>query len=114
LLFCRRYPGVSVLTNHVIYVHEIIEQALRFAQGFSLDPSSFGLDEIDRVGPGGDFLRAPLTRKHYRQAYYSSPIFERWSLEKWAAEGRPAAIQVLREYTRQVLSELQARKITAN
>jgi trimethylamine:corrinoid methyltransferase-like protein len=49
-----------------------------------------------------------LTRKLYRQAYYSSPIFERWSLEKWAAEGRPAAIQILREYTRQVLSELQA------
>jgi trimethylamine--corrinoid protein Co-methyltransferase len=93
---------------NVVYAHEIIEQARRFASGFSLDPVELGLNEIDQAGPGGDFLRAPLTRKRYRSAYYNSPIFSRWSMEKWAAEGRPGAGEVLRQYTLNLLEDLDA------
>ena len=95
-------------------VHEIIEQALRFAQGFALDESSAGLEEIDRVGPAGDFLLAPSTKARFRQrnllpsAYYTSPIFPRWSLEKWQAQGSPPAIDRLRSHTQNLLESLQA------
>lgn len=82
-----------------VYAHEVIAQALRFAEGFLLDEEAIGLDEIDQVGPGGNFLLAGQTRRHYREAYYTSPIFPRWSLEKWRAEGRPRADERLREYT---------------
>ncbi|MEW5872619.1 MAG: trimethylamine methyltransferase family protein [Chloroflexota bacterium] len=92
--------------TNVVYVHEIISQALRFSQGFPLDEAALGLEEIDQTGPAGDFLLSPSTLANFRQAYYSSPIFPRWSLEKWQAQGSPAAIQVLREYTRQVLQSL--------
>ena len=92
--------------TNVVYVHEIIEQALRYSQGFTLDEASLGLDEIIQIGPGGSFLSSKLTRQHYRKAYYSSPIFPRWSMEKWETQGRPAAGQVLREYTVDVLATL--------
>ena len=93
--------------TNVVYVHEIIEQALRYAQGFALDEASMGLDEILQIGPGGSFLTSRLTRQHYRKAYYPSPIFPRWSMEKWEAQGRPAAQKVLREYTLDVLAGLK-------
>jgi trimethylamine--corrinoid protein Co-methyltransferase len=94
--------------TNVIYVHEIIDQALRFSRGFALDEASLGLDEILQAGPGGNFLATRLTRQVYRQAYYPSPIFPRWSMEKWESQGRPAAGQVLREYALDQLAGLGA------
>jgi len=93
--------------TNVVYVHEIIEQALRYAQGFMLDEASLGLVEIIQNGPGGSFLSGKLTRQHYRHAYYSSPIFPRWSMEKWQAQGQPPAGQVLRDYAMNVLDTLK-------
>jgi trimethylamine--corrinoid protein Co-methyltransferase len=93
---------------NVVFVHEVIEQALRFAQGIRLDDASIDMDEIGKVGPGGNFLLSELTLKLYRSAYYSSPIFPRWSLEKWQEQGRPRAIDLLRSYTRQLMAELDA------
>jgi trimethylamine--corrinoid protein Co-methyltransferase len=84
---------------NVVYAHEIIAHALRLAEGFALDEASVGLEQIEQAGPGGNFLRSELTQKLFRQAYYSSPLFPNYSLEKWQAEGEPKAIERLREYT---------------
>jgi trimethylamine--corrinoid protein Co-methyltransferase len=92
--------------TNVVYAHEIIDQALRFSQGFSLSTDDIGLEEIIKAGPNGSFLSSKLTRKFYRDAYYPSQIFPRLSLEKWEALGRPAAIDVLRRYTLARLDEL--------
>lgn len=84
---------------NVIYAHEIIAHVLRLADGFVLDDERVGLDEIEQAGPGGNFLRSGLTQKLFRQAYYSSPFFPNYSLEKWQAEGEPQAIERLRQHT---------------
>jgi len=94
--------------TNTVYVHEIIDQALRFTQGFQLDDEAACLDEIHAAGPGGNFLLAPSTLRLFRQAYYTSPIFPRWSMEKWLDEGRPPAIDLLREHTQRLLEDLQA------
>jgi trimethylamine--corrinoid protein Co-methyltransferase len=93
---------------NLVFVHEVIEQALRFAQGIRLDDASVDLDEIVKVGPGGNFLLSELTLKLYRSAYYTNPIFPRWSLEKWQEQGRPKVIDLLRSHTCQVMAELHA------
>ncbi|MBP1704076.1 MAG: putative trimethylamine methyltransferase, partial [Chloroflexi bacterium] len=90
----------------VVYAHEIISQALHIANGFSLDEASAVLEEISQIGPGGSFLSARSTLSRYRNAYYSSPVFTRYSLEKWQVLGQPSAERVLREYTCQLLEEL--------
>src|ERR1051326_3300835 len=68
--------AISPLT--FIYCHEIIDQALRFANGFQLDDAHVGLDEIHKVGPGKGYVSAPTTLKRYKNGYYVSPIFPRW------------------------------------
>ncbi len=93
---------------NAVYVHEIIRQALMYAEGFQLDEATACLEEIHQVGPGGHFLETATTLKNYRKAYYTSPIFPRWSMEKWMDQGQPKAIDLLRQYTRQLLSELKA------
>jgi len=94
--------------TNTVYVHEIIDQAIRYANGFALDDEALVLDEIESIGPGGSFLTARSTLREYRRAYYNSPIFSRWSMEKWVAEGRPPAIDLLRKYTAALLDDLKA------
>ncbi len=89
----------------VVYAHEIITQSLRFAAGFELDDASVALDEIDQVGPGGNFLITEQTLKNYRTAYYNSPMFPNMSMESWVAKGRPDASKLLRNYTEKLLDQ---------
>jgi len=119
MTFCLTKGGLSpfvgdTLTSkafsptNAVYVHEIIRQVLDYAKGFELSETSACLDEIQAEGPGGHFLTTETTLANYKTAYYTSPIFPRYSMEKWVDEGRPDAMKVLREYTRNLLSELEA------
>lgn len=92
----------------VVHMNEVIDQVLRFANGFQLDDAQAALDEIAKVGPGGSFLSSPSTRKNYKTGYYNSSIYPRWTMEKWQAMGQPEARQVLREKTQALLQDLSA------
>jgi trimethylamine--corrinoid protein Co-methyltransferase len=96
--------AISPLT--FIYCHEIIDQALRFSGGFQLDDANVGLDEIHKVGPGKGYVSAPTTLKRYRNGYYVSPIFPRWSMEKWIEAGQPHVQKRLRDYSIEFLKDL--------
>jgi trimethylamine--corrinoid protein Co-methyltransferase len=89
-------------------VHEIIEQSLRLADGFQLDDAQAVLDEIAKVGPGGNFLSSPSTLKNYKDGYYVSGVYPRWTMERWRTKGQPSARQVLREKTQSLLADLSA------
>jgi trimethylamine--corrinoid protein Co-methyltransferase len=92
----------------IVYANEVIEQARLFAQGFVLDESTVALDEIAQAGPGGSFLLSESTLDGFRDAYYRSRIFPYYQLEGWQAQGSPGAGSVLREYTRNLLDQLEA------
>ncbi|HTP02077.1 MAG TPA: trimethylamine methyltransferase family protein [Anaerolineales bacterium] len=92
----------------VVYVHEIIDQAKRIADGFALDDDSSVLDEIAAAGPGGSFLSARTTKQLYKTGYYRSPMWPRWSIEKWQSEGMPDAKKLLRERTCALLESAPA------
>jgi trimethylamine:corrinoid methyltransferase-like protein len=98
----------AISPTTIVHVHEIIEQSLRFADGFQLDDAQAALDEIAKVGPGGSFLSSPSTLKNYKKGYYVSGVYPRWTMEKWQSEGQPTARQVLRERTRTLMADLPA------
>jgi trimethylamine--corrinoid protein Co-methyltransferase len=87
----------------LVYAHEIIDQAIRFSEGFVLDEDSLALDEIAQRGPGGSFLDSDLTLRLFRKNYYESKLFPRWSLEKWQGLGRPSLDERLRRHTQDLI-----------
>jgi trimethylamine--corrinoid protein Co-methyltransferase len=93
----------SISPCTVVHTHEIIDQALRFAAGFQLDDTQAALDEIAKVGPGGNFLSSPTTLKHYKTGYYISPLYPRWNMEKWRKAGQPDTKRILREKTQSLM-----------
>ena len=89
----------------IVYADEIIREVRLFAEGFALNDAAVGLGEITEAGPGGHFLMSDLTFKLCREAYYSSAIFDRMSLDKWQAEGCPRAEDLLKEYTLHLMAD---------
>ncbi|MCA2001093.1 MAG: trimethylamine methyltransferase family protein [Chloroflexi bacterium] len=98
----------SIAPTTVVHVHEIIDQALRFHDGFQLDDANSVVDEIAKVGPGGNFLSQPSTKRNYKNGYYVSPLYPHYSMEKWQEIGSPTARQVLREKTQDLLASAPA------
>jgi trimethylamine--corrinoid protein Co-methyltransferase len=91
--------------NVIVYANEVIQQARQFTEGFVIDDTNIGLEDIAQVGPGGNFLTSNLTLKFYRNARQSSHIFDNLSMDEWQARGRPQAEDLLKGYTRQLLDE---------
>lgn len=89
----------------VVYANDVILQARHFASGFPLNDDSVGISEIEAIGPGGNFLMTRSTRQNFRNAYYTSDIFPRLTLEKWEQKGHPQAINILKQETIRLISE---------
>ena len=66
------------------------------------------VDEIFKVGPGKSFLNQPSTLKNYKNGYYVSGVYPRYSMEKWLEAGAPPARQVLRQKTQDLMSAAKA------
>ncbi len=91
----------------VVYANDIILQARYFAAGFALNNDTVNIEEIESIGPGGNFLMAKSTRQNFRNAYYTSNLFPRLSLEKWVQKDYPQATDILRQETTRLLSTIQ-------
>jgi trimethylamine--corrinoid protein Co-methyltransferase len=91
--------------NLIVYANEVIQQARQFTEGFVIDDTNIGLEDIAQAGPGGNFLTSNLTLKFYRNARQGSHIFANLGIDEWQARGRPRAQDLLKGYTRQLLDE---------
>ncbi|MBT9289018.1 trimethylamine methyltransferase family protein [Prosthecodimorpha staleyi] len=57
------------------------------AGGLALDEDSFALDAFRSVPPGGHFLGAPHTLRHFETAFYDFALSDSNSYEQWREEG---------------------------
>jgi trimethylamine--corrinoid protein Co-methyltransferase len=91
-----------------VYANEVIAQARRLAQGFLVEDTEAGLEEMRDVGPGGNYLAAPSTVELCRKAYYRSEVFPNLTLEAWQERGCPRALDTLRDHTLELLEQASA------
>jgi trimethylamine:corrinoid methyltransferase-like protein len=57
-----------------------------------------------QFGAGGNFVSSRQTMRLFRDAYHTSTIFPRISLEKWQEMEQPDAMKFLRQRTLDLLS----------
>jgi trimethylamine--corrinoid protein Co-methyltransferase len=90
--------GLTTSPEMVVFTAEMISMMRRFMGGVDLDAEALALEVIDQVGPGGDFLAADHTLRHFRQLWQPS-LFDRRRWEEWASAGSPRLGHRLREKT---------------
>jgi len=94
--------GLTSSPEMIVFTAEIISMMRRFVAGVSLDAESLALDVIHQVGPGGDFLTAKHTLRHFRELWQPS-LFDRRRSEDWIAAGSPRLGARLREKTLDII-----------
>lgn len=86
----------------MVLVNEILCMARQFMGGVPVNDETLALDLIDEVGPGGHFLHATHTLKHFRNVWYSD-LFDRSIYDVWKSQGATRFEQRLREKTEKVM-----------
>ena len=102
----NNFESLAFSPATAVYAAEIIRFAREFSAGFSLDADEVGLAEIINLGPGGNYLTSDLTMQKFRDQSPLSGIWPMLNLEKWQKRDRPKAGRILREYTHNLLTEI--------
>jgi trimethylamine--corrinoid protein Co-methyltransferase len=95
--------GLTCSYEMIVVCDEVIGFVRRLMRGIEISPESLALDVIDRVGPGGDFLRTQHTKQHFRKAWYPR-VFDRRMYREWVDAGEPTAVKTAREIAREAIS----------
>lgn len=66
---------------------DLIGFAKRIVRGIEVNQDTLGLDAIDRVGPGGNFLADEHTMKYYKKETWYPQLFKRDFYENWVKDG---------------------------
>lgn len=86
---------------------EQIEMFYRFGQGPQFGDFDEAMDAIREIGPGGHYLGAEHTQKHFQTAFYMPELADNNSFEQWLAEGSKDANQRALEKARQMLDSYE-------
>jgi trimethylamine--corrinoid protein Co-methyltransferase len=65
---------------------EIVSWVRHLREPLVVDDESLALELVDELGPGGQFLAAPHTRRHYGEQWYPR-LFDRRTREAWTTGG---------------------------
>lgn len=103
-----RFESLVFSSAFTIYANEVVRQARLYAKGFKLDDESVALNEIETIGPGGNFLAADQTLKLCRKTNFTTGIWPYLTLDQWQADGKPKADDLLRQHTRDLMDNLTA------
>ena len=92
-------PASVVLSN------QIIGEAKRFARGFTLNDETVNLQEISRVGPGGDYFTSEQTLASLADLDNTAALWPSLRLEAWKELGMPTAEKQLVEATKELYAK---------
>jgi len=82
---------------------EIIGMARRLMRGVEVSDETLMLDVIDRVGPGGEFISAKETARHFRKEIWLPRLLDRQPWNQWERNGSPTMIENIRAHIRTIL-----------
>lgn len=84
---------------------EIVGLAKRYTDGIEIDDDRIGLEYIDEVGPGGNFLSSEHTMEYFKDEFYFPDLIERRVYEQWENDG---ALTMEQRADRKVLEILES------
>jgi trimethylamine---corrinoid protein Co-methyltransferase len=79
----------------------------RYLRGIAVDPEGLALSLIDEVGPGGAFVTADHTLRHFRTELLVPDLLHREARSAWEQAGAPGLAAEARERARRILAEHQ-------
>ena len=99
--------GLQGSYESVVFGDHLLGWAKAFMAPLPVDDESLALDEIQAVGPGGNHLARPYTRRHFRRIWQSD-LFDTTRHDAWEAEGSKTLLDRLQARVAGLRSEPRA------
>jgi trimethylamine--corrinoid protein Co-methyltransferase len=91
--------------------NEIIGRIERAVKGIDVDQTLLACRDIQRVGPGGNYLLEPLTLERFRSEHFIPTVSDRDPMEAWKAAGRKGIVDHARAQVERILRQHEPRKL---
>jgi len=88
--------GLQSSYESIMLGDHLVSYARAFMAELRTDDEALALDEIIAVGPGGNHLARPYTRRHFREIWQSD-LFETTVYDRWRSEGSATLLDRLRQ-----------------
>ncbi len=105
--------GLQGSYESILLGDELISYAKAFMSELRVDDDALALDEIKAVGPGGNHLARPYTRRHFR-GIWQSDLLDTTPHDRWAAEGSRTLLDRLSARVAELRSEPRAFELDAD
>jgi trimethylamine--corrinoid protein Co-methyltransferase len=87
----------------LVAVDETVSLVKRIMQGITVTPETLGVDVIERVGIGGNFLQEDHTLKHFKKEIWSPNLMNRQMYEVWEGSGSKTMFDRCSERVHEIL-----------
>ena len=105
--------GMAGSPDSIVLGAEMAGFARSFLRDLPVDEEALQLDEIIGVGPGGNHLGRPYTRKHHRDLWRSD-LFDHAAFDRWHADGRTTLRERVSRRTQELLAQPPDHAVTAS
>ena len=99
--------GSIVSPAYMVFVNEVLYMVNQYMRGIPVNDETLALELIDRIGPGGNYLREEHTLKYFRGVWYSR-LFDRTINARWLERGARRFEERLREQTQKAMDHRPA------
>jgi trimethylamine--corrinoid protein Co-methyltransferase len=96
--------GNSISYEQYAIDNEIIGMIHRVLAGITVNEGTLGLEVIERVGPGGNYVLEDHTVEHMMSEFFYPSLGVRHSFDIWEEKGRPSMLSHAREVVEGILA----------
>lgn len=105
--------GLQSSYESILLGHDLISFARAFMQAVPVSDEALAVDEIVSVGPGGNHLGRPLTRKGHR-SFWRSGLFDHQVHDRWAGDGSTTMLERVRRRVLEVREQPRPFQLSAD
>jgi len=104
--------GLTTSFEMIALTDELVGMTNHLIKGIEVTEETLLVDEIDRVGPGGNYLDSKVTLNHYRD-YWFPTLLDRKRRQQWLGKGGLTMGQRLNAKVLKIINEYQPQPLEA-
>jgi trimethylamine--corrinoid protein Co-methyltransferase len=93
--------------------NEIIGRIERTLRGIEVNPATLALEDIQRIGHGGNYLMEPATLQYFRTEHFIPRISDRDQLDTWEKSGRKTIVENAATEVERIMADHRPRELDA-
>ncbi|MFZ5819960.1 MAG: trimethylamine methyltransferase family protein [Chloroflexota bacterium] len=102
--------GLTCSYEMIVLTDELVAMTQNLVKGIQVNEDTLLVDEIDRVGPGGQYIATQTTLKHFREFWFPG-LLDRKTRPTWLKKGGTDLGQRLNEKVQKILAEYKPKPL---